>query len=83
MSNTRESRCDGSTGLRADAGLETMDVGTETGAGGRKPIRVPERSGVRRDLVERTRREIEAGTYETDERIDKAVERLLDELLGA
>jgi hypothetical protein len=82
MSNTRESRRSGSTGLRGGTDLEIMDVGTDTGATGRKPIRVPECSGIRRDLVERTRREIEAGTYETAERIDKAVERLLDDLLG-
>ena len=40
---------------------------------------VPE---VRVDLVARVRAEIEAGTYETQERIDLTVERLMDEFFG-
>jgi negative regulator of flagellin synthesis FlgM len=40
---------------------------------------VPE---IRTDLVARIKAEIEAGTYETPERIDIAVNRLMDELLG-
>ena len=40
---------------------------------------VPE---VRVDLVARVRSEIEAGTYETQERIDLTVERLMDEFFG-
>jgi negative regulator of flagellin synthesis FlgM len=35
---------------------------------------------VRSELVERVRREIAAGSYETDERLDGAVSHLLDEL---
>ena len=35
---------------------------------------------VRMDLIRRVRAEIEAGTYETPERIDAAIDRLLDEL---
>lgn len=38
---------------------------------------VPE---VRSDLVARVRAEIDAGTYETPEKLDIAVERLLDDL---
>ena len=38
---------------------------------------VPE---VRADLVQRVRQEIEAGTYETEERIDVTVDRLMEEL---
>ena len=38
---------------------------------------VPE---VRADLVARIRSEIEAGTYETQERIDLTVDKLMDEL---
>jgi hypothetical protein len=34
----------------------------------------------RRDLVERIRAEIEAGTYETPEKVDALVDRLLDVL---
>jgi len=40
---------------------------------------VPE---VRADLVARVTAEIEAGTYETQERIDLAVEKLMDEFFG-
>ena len=39
--------------------------------------RVPD---VRQDLIERVRAEIEAGTYETEEKLDIALGRLLDEL---
>jgi len=40
---------------------------------------VPE---VRVDLVSRVRAEIETGTYETQERIDLAVDRLTEEFFG-
>ena len=40
---------------------------------------VPE---MRMDLVARVRMEIETGVYETDERIDVTIDRLMDELLG-
>ncbi|MBC8373589.1 MAG: flagellar biosynthesis anti-sigma factor FlgM [Planctomycetes bacterium] len=40
---------------------------------------VPE---VRVDLVARVRSEIEAGTYETQERIDLTVDRLMGEFFG-
>ena len=36
--------------------------------------------GVRTDLVQRIKQEIEAGTYETQERIDVTVDKLMDEL---
>jgi negative regulator of flagellin synthesis FlgM len=35
---------------------------------------------IRSDLVERVRSQIAGGTYETPERLDVAVERLLDEI---
>jgi hypothetical protein len=35
---------------------------------------------VRLDLVERVRREIAAGTYDTDEKLHLALERLLEQL---
>ncbi|MCK4872737.1 MAG: flagellar biosynthesis anti-sigma factor FlgM [Phycisphaerales bacterium] len=38
--------------------------------------RVQREPGVRHELVERVRTEIDAGRYETDERIDIAVKRL-------
>jgi len=45
---------------------------------GRRVRRLPE---IRRDLVERVRAEIAAGTYETPERIDAAIDALLAEML--
>lgn len=38
--------------------------------------------GIRYDLVNRVRAEIMAGTYDTDEKMDIALGRLLDELEG-
>lgn len=38
---------------------------------------------VRQDLIDRVRAEIEAGTYETPDKIEGAVENLLDELGGS
>lgn len=38
---------------------------------------------VRAELVDRVRAEIAAGTYETPEKLQRAVERMLEELLGA
>ncbi len=35
---------------------------------------------VRADLVQRVKQEIESGTYETQERIDVTVDKLMDEL---
>ena len=35
---------------------------------------------VRQDLIDRVRSEIEAGTYETDEKVDVAINRLLEDL---
>ena len=37
---------------------------------------------IRTELVERVKAEIAAGTYETPERLEVAVSRLMDELLG-
>jgi len=44
--------------------------------------KVQEIPDIRADLVARVRREIEAGTYETPERIEAAVERLLYDLIS-
>lgn len=41
-----------------------------------------ERAGVRQDLVERVRSEIAAGTYETAERLDLAIDALSEDLRG-
>lgn len=42
--------------------------------------RIHEVPDVRTDLVQRIRREIEAGTYETEARIDATVDRLMEEM---
>jgi negative regulator of flagellin synthesis FlgM len=39
-----------------------------------------ESTGIRQDLVSRVRREIAAGTYDTEEKFDLALDRLLDEI---
>jgi len=44
------------------------------------PSRARQAEGVRGELVVRVREQIERGTYETPERIDGAVDRLLGEL---
>ena len=49
-----------------------MDNQTETPVTGDPPIRL--------ELVERVRREIAAGTYETTEKLELALERLLERL---
>jgi negative regulator of flagellin synthesis FlgM len=43
-------------------------------------IQAAESGGVRQDLVNSIRAEIAAGTYETPEKLDAALERLLDEI---
>lgn len=42
--------------------------------------RPPQDAPIRRELVERVRKEIEAGTYDTPEKFDLALERLLRRL---
>lgn len=44
--------------------------------------RVKQLPPVRRELIERIRAEIAAGDYETPERLEAAVERLLQDLRG-
>ena len=43
-------------------------------------IRAEESGEVRHDLIARIRREIEQGTYETPDKLEQALDRLLDEL---
>ena len=43
-------------------------------------IRAEESDEVRHDLVARIRHQIEQGTYDTPERLERALDRLLDEL---
>jgi negative regulator of flagellin synthesis FlgM len=44
--------------------------------------RAREMSDIRQNVVSRVRAEIEAGTYETPEKLDIALGRMLDELTG-
>lgn len=44
--------------------------------------RLAELPDVRHDLVARVRAEIEAGTYETPEKIDKAIDGLIEDLMA-
>ena len=48
--------------------------------GGKQSLEVKSIPGVRMDLVRRIRREIASGTYETPERIEATVDRLVAEL---
>jgi negative regulator of flagellin synthesis FlgM len=43
-------------------------------------IQAAEAGGVRQDLVNRIRSEIAAGTYETPDKLEAALDRLLDEI---
>jgi len=45
-----------------------------------EPTQQPEERPIRWDLVERVRREIEAGTYDTPEKMEVALDRLLQRL---
>ena len=44
--------------------------------------KIAELPPVRTELVERVKAEIVAGTYETNEKLDIAVDKLMEELLG-
>jgi hypothetical protein len=46
----------------------------------RKKPRKTEETGIRKELVERVRREIEAGTYDTQEKWDAALDSLLERM---
>ncbi|HOF18898.1 MAG TPA: flagellar biosynthesis anti-sigma factor FlgM [Phycisphaerae bacterium] len=52
----------------------------EISAAARLAARIEEIPPVRAELVERVKAEIAAGTYETPERIEIAVDRLMEEL---
>ncbi|MGB2820563.1 MAG: flagellar biosynthesis anti-sigma factor FlgM [Phycisphaerae bacterium] len=53
----------------------------EISAAAELAAKIQEIPDVRADLVARVKQEIEAGTYETPERIEAAVDKLLDDLL--
>lgn len=56
-----------------------LPVAARSPAVSRRLRRSPQ-SPIRRDLVDRIRQEIAEGTYDTPEKFDAALERLLDEL---
>lgn|SRR5690606_27856391 len=61
---------------RPSRGIDTVDLSEQA----RYTDALREGADVRVELVERIRAEIAAGTYETDEKLDQAVENLLDDL---
>lgn len=62
----------------ASTGRDTVELS----AAAKMAAKIQDGSVVRTDLVERVRNEIDAGTYETPERIDATVDRLMEEILS-
>lgn len=62
-----------------DQAAPTADV-VEISTAARLAAKVHELPAVRTELVEQVKSEIAAGTYETPQRIEVAVERLMEEL---
>ena len=63
-------------------GADELDISREADALSRahEADRAQEADGIRSSRVAEIRAQIEAGTYETPEKLEAAVERLLDEL---
>ena len=53
----------------------------EISAAGEAAAQAAESGEIRSDLVARVRQEIAAGTYETPEKLDAALDRFLDEVI--
>ena len=89
MSTVKERR---GAGIRKSLGVKSARAAEASRRGSRTGRRTDELAEwaakarllpeVRRDLVERIRAEIEAGAYETPEKIEIAIDRLLDDLTG-
>lgn len=62
---------------RANQVTDTVEISTA----GKLAAKIHDDSIIRMDLVQRVKAEIAAGTYETPERIDATVDRLMEELL--
>ena len=79
-------RADGAATDRPAQGADQVDISPEAQEAARlaeaAELRAAERSEapVRTELVDRIKAEIADGTYETEEKIDSALDRLLDEL---
>lgn len=67
-------------GLGAAPGPDLTAAGDPPSSPDHRTARDDSRAGIRWDLVERVRGEIAAGTYDTQERWDAALDRLLDQL---
>jgi anti-sigma28 factor (negative regulator of flagellin synthesis) len=62
-----------------DSAKQASDT-VEISTAGKLAAKIHDSSMVRTELVEQVRSEIAAGTYETPERIEATVDRLMDEL---
>jgi len=69
------------TPVRPAASAKASDT-VEISLAARLAMKVRELPDVRQDVVQRVKTEIADGTYETPERIDATVERLMNELTG-
>ena len=63
--------------LPALVGGQTLDTVRGTGKTSNKSL--PKSKSIRWHLVERVKREIAEGTYDTDEKMDQAIDRFLDQ----
>lgn len=63
-----------------DASVQRGDDAVELSTTARLVNRLDQISGIREDVVTRVREEIEAGTYDTDDKLDLAIERLAEDL---
>lgn len=66
----------------APAGLGEISDVVEISTAAILAAKVHELPAVRAELVARVRQEIEAGTYETQQRIDVTVQRIMEDMLG-
>jgi len=60
----------------APAGGDVVDISNDS-----DPFSGVQNSGIRTDLVSNIRAQIDAGTYETDDKLNTATDRLLDDIL--
>src|SRR3954454_11291921 len=63
-----------------EAAPEVVSDGPQVTAN--KTKRTKRKSGIRQDLVDRVRKEIEAGTYDTPDKWEAVLDRLIDRLDG-
>ena len=71
-------------GAKPGAASEAANAGdvVEISSAARLVAQIDSIPDIRVDLVERVKSEIAAGTYETPERIERTVTKLMDELFG-